>query len=72
MCGNQLISYIWQKYDPQKWEKFKQFDSRARKTKLLGFLFDEKPVQTQVQKCDTIWTKYMPMLETGKRAPDVY
>ncbi|MDP4177491.1 MAG: ABC transporter substrate-binding protein [Bacillota bacterium] len=68
--GNQFLNYLYNTEDPQKWDKFKQFNSSAKPTKTLGFTFDPSNVSTEVAAIATVWDKYNPGLQTGTSDPD--
>lgn len=72
MLANQFLSYIGEREDVQKWEKHKKFDIGAAKPKSVGFVFDARLVQSEIEQCKKIWNDYIPMLETGKADPDIY
>lgn len=68
--GNQFLNYLYNTEDPQKWDKFKAFNSSAKATKTLGFTFDPDNVTTEVASIATVWDKYVPGLQTGTSDPD--
>lgn len=68
--ANQFINYLFPSEDPQKWEKFKQFNSSAKASPLLGFSFNAEPVKTELAAIVNIKKQYFPLLETGKGNPD--
>lgn len=68
--GNQFLNYLYNTEDPQKWDKFKAFNSSAKTTKTLGFTFDPSNVTTEVASIATVWDKYVPGLQTGTSDPD--
>lgn len=65
LCGNQFINYLTSGEDPQKWQKFEDYNKSATNTKTLGFSFDTKPVKNEIGAMTNIWDKYVPSLETG-------
>lgn len=70
MFGNQFINYLFPTEDPQKWDKFKQFNSSAKASPLLGFNFNAEPVKTELAAIVNIKKQYFPLLETGKGDPN--
>ena len=68
--GNQFINYLFPTEDPQKWDKFKQFNASAKVSPLMGFNFDAEPVKTELAAIVNIKKQYFPLLETGKGNPD--
>lgn len=70
LFGNQFISYVWNGTDPDLWEKMKQYNSTAVKSKALGFTFDPTPVKTEVAAVGNVLSQYRLPLETGSIDPD--
>jgi putative aldouronate transport system substrate-binding protein len=70
LFGNQFLSYVWNGTDPDLWEKMKQFNESAVKSKALGFTFDPTPVKTEVAAIGNVITQYRLPLETGSVDPD--
>lgn len=70
LFGNQFISYVWNGTDPDLWEKMKQFNQSAIKSKALGFTFDPTPVKTEVAAIGNVVAQYRLPLETGSVDPD--
>lgn len=70
LFGNQFISYVWEGTDPELWEKVKEFNASAIKSKALGFSFDPTPVKTEVAAIGNVLTQYRIPLETGSVDPD--
>ncbi|OKP80756.1 ABC transporter substrate-binding protein [Paenibacillus helianthi] len=70
LFGNQFLSYLWNGTDPDLWEKVKQFNASATKSKALGFTFDPTPVKTEVAAIGNVITQYALPLETGSVDPD--
>jgi putative aldouronate transport system substrate-binding protein len=69
MFGNQFINYIWDNEDPKKWDKFREYNSKALALTSLGFAMDSQSVKTEVAACLNVWTEYLPQLETGTADP---
>ncbi|MHA6529877.1 ABC transporter substrate-binding protein [Paenibacillus sp. BAC0078] len=65
MFGNQFLNYIWDTEDPQKWDKFKEFNKDAKKSPALGFTFNAEPVKTEVAALVNVGKEYDPALDTG-------
>jgi putative aldouronate transport system substrate-binding protein len=63
--GNQFNSYILKTEDPQKWDKFKQFNDKATVSKAMGFTFDPTPVQNEINACTNIYNQYKAGLLSG-------
>jgi putative aldouronate transport system substrate-binding protein len=67
--GNQFLNYIWTTEDPQKWDKFKQFNSTAIPSPALGFTFNADPVKTEVGAIANVIKQYDRSLGTGSVDP---
>ncbi len=72
MFGNQFINYLWENEDPEKWDKFRDFNDKASTTKTLGFIFDPSKVKNEIAACNNVWDQYVPALETGTVDPEEY
>jgi putative aldouronate transport system substrate-binding protein len=72
MFGNQFINYLFESEDPEKWNKFKDFNEKAKGTQTLGFIFDPSNVKTEIASCINLWDQYVPALETGTVDPAGY
>lgn len=70
MFGNQFLNYIWDTEDPQKWDKFKEFNKDAKKSPGLGFTFNAEPVKTEVAALVNVGKEYDPALDTGSVDPE--
>lgn len=72
LFGNQFLSYVWNgpNADPDVWEKMKEFNKSAIKSKALGFSFDSTPVKTEVASVGNVISQYGLPLETGSVDPD--
>jgi len=65
MFGNQFLNYLWDSEDPQKWEKFKEFNSGAIKSPALGFVFDSEPVKNEVGALANVIKQYQVAIDRG-------
>lgn len=70
MFGNQFLSYTFKGDDEQLWEKMKDFNDTAVKSKALGFTFDSSPVKTEYAAVSNVITQYRIALECGALDPD--
>lgn len=70
LFGNQFLSYVWNGQDPDIWEKMKEFNKSAIKSKALGFSFDSTPVKTEVASVGNVISQYGIPLETGSVDPE--
>lgn len=71
MFGNQFNTYLYTNEDPEKWAKFKEYNSSAQISPIIGFTFNTETVKTQVAALTGVKKQYMPGLETGKADPAV-
>jgi putative aldouronate transport system substrate-binding protein len=65
MFQNQFLNYLWDNEDPQKWEKFKQYNEEAETSILLGFVFDPAPVADEIASVKNAWEQYKRAFNTG-------
>ncbi|KAA8745432.1 ABC transporter substrate-binding protein [Paenibacillus sp. UASWS1643] len=70
LFGNQFIAHVWNGTDPELWEKVKEFNASATRSKALGFTFDSSTVKTEVASIGNVITQYALPLETGSVDPD--
>ncbi|MFS0726410.1 ABC transporter substrate-binding protein [Paenibacillus sp. 1P07SE] len=71
MFGNQFLNYLWDNEDPQKWEKFRQFNESAKRSALLGFSYNPEPVTNEEAAIINIFDQYIDALFTGVGDPAV-
>jgi len=67
--GNQFNNYIWDTEAPDKWEQFKNFNSKAVNSPALGFTFDTEPIKSEAASLLNVKKKYDAALETGSVEP---
>ncbi len=65
MFQNQFLNYLWDNEDPDKWEKFKQYNEEASASDLLGMVFDPTPVADQIASVKNTWEQYKRAFNTG-------
>lgn len=63
--GNQFLNYLMVGQNPAKWDKYKEFNSSAAQSKLMGFVFDPEPVKTEIAACANVSKEFDPILATG-------
>ncbi|MBW7453187.1 ABC transporter substrate-binding protein [Paenibacillus sepulcri] len=63
--GNQFLNYVWDSEDPDKWEKFREFNRNAKSSPALGFVFDSAEVKSEVGAIANVDKQYKKALETG-------
>lgn len=71
MFGNQFITYQYSNENPKKWDNFKNFNSTAKKSVSLGFIFDKDPVANELAAISNIVKEYHPALSVGAVDPAV-
>lgn len=72
MFGNQFIQYLNVNEDPMKWDKLKDFNSKATALNSLGFTFNNESVKTELAALNNVCLEYLPVLVTGSVDPDKY
>jgi putative aldouronate transport system substrate-binding protein len=65
MFGNQFLNYVWDTEDPEKWNKFREFNENANASPALGFVFDSEPVKAEVGAMANVIRQYQRAVETG-------
>lgn len=69
LFGNQFLSYVFKGDDEHLWEKMKEFNAGAIKSKALGFTFDSSPVKTEYAAVSNVLSQYRIALECGALDP---
>lgn len=67
---NQFIAYKWTGSDPQLWEKMEEFNSSAKSSKAVGFLFDSSNYSSEIAALSNIVKQYSGALYSGFGDPD--
>ena len=63
--GDQFKDYLMSNEDPQKWDKFLEFNEAGLALNSLGFVFDKTNVETQISSCKNVVQAYYKQLFTG-------
>lgn len=63
--GNQFLNRVWESEDPQKWEKFKEFNEGAKSSPGLGFVFNSESVKGEVGAIANVIKQYQKAVESG-------
>jgi putative aldouronate transport system substrate-binding protein len=63
--GNQFLNQLWDTEDPQKWEKFKEFNSGAKSSPALGFVFNAETVKGEIGAIANVNKQYSRAVDTG-------
>ncbi|QHW32942.1 ABC transporter substrate-binding protein [Paenibacillus rhizovicinus] len=72
LFGNQFNDYLWTNEDPQKWQKFMDFNKAAKNDTLLGFVFDPTNVKTETATIANVRKEFDSGLQSGTLDPNVY
>lgn len=67
---NQFIAYKWTGSDPKLWEKMEEFNSSAKSSKAVGFLFDSSNYSSEIAALSNIVKQYSGALYSGSGDPD--
>ena len=67
---NQFIAYKWTGSDPKLWEKMEEFNSSAKSSKAVGFLFDSSNYSREIAALSNIVKQYSGALYSGSGDPD--
>jgi putative aldouronate transport system substrate-binding protein len=70
MFGNQFLNYVWESEDPEKWNKFREFNQNAHVSPALGFVFNSDPVKSEVGALSNVIEQYQRALESGSVDPE--
>lgn len=70
--GNQFNAYLLPGQPETVWDDIKALNDSAFKSRILGFMFDEEPVKTEIALCSSIIDEYEPSLATGIVDVDTY
>jgi putative aldouronate transport system substrate-binding protein len=68
--GNQFLNYLYDNEDPQKWDKFKEYNKNAQVSPLLGFTYDATNVKNEESAIVNIYKEYNDGLGTGVLDPE--
>jgi len=70
LFGNQFLAYVFEGEDPDIWQKMKEFNGQAVKSKAMGFTMDPESVKTEIAAVSNVIAQYYLVLETGSADPD--
>ncbi|MEG2381524.1 MAG: ABC transporter substrate-binding protein [Oscillospiraceae bacterium] len=65
IIGNQYNNYLWKGEDPQKWEKFKEFNKEAVLDKSNGFVCDTSKYKNEIAVITSEYQTAYQMLAMG-------
>jgi putative aldouronate transport system substrate-binding protein len=63
--GDQFKNYLMDNEDPEKWDKFKEYNKSGLALTSLGFCFDRTPVEAQCAACKGVVERYYKQLFAG-------
>jgi putative aldouronate transport system substrate-binding protein len=69
LFANQFNTYLFATEDPDKWNKFREYNASSAPSPILGFTFNTENVKTQIAALTAVKRQFMPGLETGKVDP---
>ena len=72
MYGNQYLSYIWNGNEVDIWDKTREYNDSADRSRAMGFVFDTSAVEEVWMNCRNIQNRYADALEQGYLNPAVY
>ncbi|OMF17138.1 sugar ABC transporter substrate-binding protein [Paenibacillus amylolyticus] len=68
--GNQFLNFLWDNEDPQKWEKFKEFNAKGVKSPALGFTFNSQSVKNEIAAVNNVNKQFKPGMTSGAVDPN--
>lgn len=71
MFGNQMLTYLYGNEDPEKWDKFRNYNSDATAAIDLGFIFDKEPVRNELAAVASVVREYYEGLVCGAIDPEI-
>ncbi len=69
---NMQLSYVWNGYPEDVYEKYEVFNSSGHPSPAYGFSFDNTAVLNEVTACSNVVSKYVNALNCGSLDPDKY
>lgn len=70
--GNQFNAYVYGTQPDDVWEQTIALNENAERSLLLGFVFDQNPVKTEMAQCASVLNEYLHGLYTGSIDPGRY
>lgn len=71
ILGSQFNAYFVGDQSDKDWEDTKKMNDEAKKSKLLGFTFDNSDLRTEISQIENVISKYK-IVKTGAEDPDAY
>lgn len=69
--GNQMLGSLTVTENPEQWDAIKAFNDNAVKLKCQGFSFDPQNVKTEMGACESAYSEFAPLINTGSEDPEV-
>lgn len=70
--GNEFLCYTWDTDEEDLWEKTKQYNEEAERSKAMGFIFDSSNVSAEITALANVSSQYRVGLENGALDPEEY
>ncbi|NQX63312.1 ABC transporter substrate-binding protein [Paenibacillus qinlingensis] len=70
MFGSQFLNYLWKNEDPEKWNKFREFNKKAAVSVAVGFTFDTAAVKNEIAATTSVKVEFSGALNTGAVDPN--
>jgi putative aldouronate transport system substrate-binding protein len=70
--GDQFNAFLLPGQPDTVWQDTIDLNNKAKRSKLLGFVFDQEPVKTEMAQVQAVIDEFMPGLVTGSIDPDKY
>jgi putative aldouronate transport system substrate-binding protein len=65
MGGNQMLDYLWENEDPEKWDQMKKLNDASKVGRMYGWTFTEDSVKTEIAAVTTATSQYKQAIDTG-------
>lgn len=65
MMGNEFLTHVWTGNSPSLWKDTQKFNSTAKFSKALGFIYDPSPVKTEIASVTNVYNQYRLAIENG-------
>lgn len=69
---NQFIAHSWNGSEPGIWKQVEAFNDEAKDSKALGFIFDNKGLETQIANVSNVVKQYDGPISSGSVDPKEY
>ncbi len=72
LFGNMFLSYVMEGNDPEVWNKSRELNKSALRSKALGFVVNVDSVKTEIAAVMNVVSQYRPVLGTGSVDTEKY